>query len=290
VDQQPLKSEWDLLLTKFIDPDYQQTGIPYPVTGFLSNDPVTISVFHAVDSATAADATLADTTEFTDSIAAIGNSWYKLQEMSIIPLDTIAYFVKNNSGDIYKMQVTYFESGFSGLGRVGIRKMHADSNYWISDTLVMGSMYAAEEFYSMENGSAGRVFRDFWDIGFKSGVRTSSITANTTMGVELYAYPHGDTSAWYGSTAAGAVLETGADLNIYPVPARDHLFIRHDQPGGEPATITVFDMTGKQVLRHEGIWFQGNDAMLDISSLPSGVYVLRVRTLDTLSSGRFSKR
>jgi hypothetical protein len=147
VDEQPLAADWDLMLTKFT-----HTGLDYTVTGFLSNDGVTVSVFNAADSATAADATLADTTEFTDSISAIGNSWYKLVGMSIVPLDTIAYFVKTDSGDIYKMQVTFFESGFSGLGRVGIRKQHTDSTSWVNDTLVMGAFYAAEEYYSMKDG------------------------------------------------------------------------------------------------------------------------------------------
>ncbi len=219
VDEQPWAADWDLILTKFT-----HTDISYTVTGFLSNDGVTVSVFNAADSATAADATLADTTEFTDSISAIGNSWYKLQGMSIVPLDTIVYFVKNDSGDIYKMQVTFFESGFSGLGRVGIRKKHSDSTSWVHDTLVMGAFYANEEYYSMENGSAGHVARDVWDIGFKSGVFTSSITANTTMGVELYTYPNADTSAWYDATSTGPALEAGTGLSLYPVPATDDLF------------------------------------------------------------------
>ena len=46
VDQQPDKSDWDLLLTKF-----WHTGLSYTVTGFLANDGVGVSVFHAADSA-----------------------------------------------------------------------------------------------------------------------------------------------------------------------------------------------------------------------------------------------
>ncbi len=73
VDEQPLAADWDLMLTKF-----SHTGLGgYTVTGFLSNDGVSVSVFNAADSATAADATLADTTEWTDSISAIGDSWYR---------------------------------------------------------------------------------------------------------------------------------------------------------------------------------------------------------------------
>ena len=285
VDEQPLAANWDLMLTKFT-----HTDINYTVTGFLSNDNVSVSVFNAADSATAADATLADTTEFTDSISAIGNSWYKLVGMSIVPLDTIAYFVKNDSGDIYKMQVTYFESGFSGLGRVGIRKMHSDSTSWVHDTLVMGAFYADEEYYSMEEGSAGRVTRDLWDIGFKSGVFTSSISVNTTMGMELYTYPNADTSAWYDNTSTGPALEAGSGLSLYPVPATDDLFVRHELKTTQPVNISVFDVTGKQVLQREAERLHDSELRLDISSLSPGVYILQIRNGEALVSGRFTKR
>jgi hypothetical protein len=285
VDEQPLAADWDLMLTKFT-----HTEINYTVTGFLSNDGVTVSVFNAADSAMAADATLADTTEFTDSISAIGNSWYKLQGMSIVPLDTIVYFVKTDSGEIYKMQVTYFESGFSGLGRVGIRKQHSDSTSWVHDTLVMGAFYANEEYYSMENGSAGLVARDLWDIGIKSGVFTSSITTNTTMGVELYTYPNADTSAWYGNTSTGPALEAGTGLSLYPVPATDDLFVRYELKTSQPVNISVIDMTGKQVLQREAERLDESELRLDISSLSPGVYILQLRNGEVLASGRFTKR
>ena len=285
VDEQPLAANWDLMLTKF-----SHTDINYTVTGFLSNDNVSVSVFNAADSATAADATLADTTEFTDSISAIGNSWYKLVGMSIVPLDTIAYFVKNDSGDIYKMQVTYFESGFSGLGRVGIRKIHSDSTSWVHDTLVMGAFYTDEEYYSMEEGSVGRVTRDFWDIGFKSGVFTSSISANTTMGVELYTYPNADTSEWYGNTSTGPALEGGSGLSLYPVPVRNDLFVRHELKTTQPVNISVFDVTGKQVLQLEAERLHDSELRLDMSSLSPGVYILQIRNGEALVSGRFTKR
>jgi hypothetical protein len=294
VDEQPHAAGWDLMLTKF-----SHTGLGgYPVTGFLSSDSVTVSVLHAVDSATAADATLADTTEFTDSISAIGNSWYELQGMSIVPLDTIVYFVKNAAGEIYQMQVTFFESGYSGLGRVGIRKKHSDSSSWIHDTLVMGSFYADEEYYSMKNGSVGRVPRASWDIGFKSDritlggdlVPTSSITANTTMGVELYTYPKGDTSAWYSTTSAGPTLEASTGLSLYPVPAANDLFVRHEFNTSQPVSISIIDMSGKQVIHKASERFEESEMRLDISSLSPGVYILQLRNEEVLVTGRFTKR
>jgi hypothetical protein len=285
VDEQPAAADWDLMLTK-----YSHTGLGgYPVTGFLSNDGVTVSVFNAPDSSTAADATLADTTEFTDSITAIGDSWSTLEGYSIIPLDTIVYFIKTDTGTIHQMQVTFFESGYSGLGRIGIRRKHSDSTAWVHDTLVMGAFYADEVYYRMDTGTVASVPRDVWDIGFKSGVYTSSITANTTMGVELYTYPLADTSAWRPSTSTGPVISDGEEIRFYPVPANDHLFVQHGLTSAV-SHVRIFDMTGRQVLEQKTETWEGLDLRLDISSLAPGVYILQMDNPETKVSGRFTKR
>lgn len=286
VDEQPPAADWDLMLTK-----YSQTELGgYPVTGFLSNDGVTVSVFHAADSATAADATLADTTEFTDSISAIGDSWSTLKGFSIVPLDTIVYFIRTDSGVVYQMQATFFESGMSGLGRVGIRKKNVDSTSWVHDTLVMGASYADEVYYSMEQGTVGTVARNLWDIGFKSGVFTSSITANTTMGVELYTYPYADTSIWSQVTAAETVSANGNGIRLYPVPATSHLYISHGLKTHGPLNISVFEMTGKKVLDR---WTEGQESgveSLDITTLSPGVYILKLNNGKEQLTQRFIKR
>ena len=285
----PQSIAWDLVLTKF-----HHTGLDYVVTGFLSNEDVSISVFHAADSAAAAEATIADTTEFiTDSIAAIGNSWYELQGMSIVPLDTLVYFVKLASGDIYKLQVTDFESGFSGDGRVGIRKLKVSGTpdtEWRHDTLVMGAFYANEVYYKVDFDTRYQVSRDGWEIGFKTAQFTSSVMANTTMGVEVYTYPLGDTSAWNPATSIGPAREASTGLSIYPVPATDQVFVRHELKTSQPVSISVFDMAGKQVIRRTTERLDGSELRLDISSLSQGVYILRIRNQEVVATGRFTKR
>ncbi len=288
VDEQPAASDWDLLLTKYTD-----TQINYTVTGFLSNDGVTVSVFNAADSTTAADATLADTTEFTDSISAIGNSWYMLSSgMSIVPLDTMAYFIKTKTGEIHKMQVTYFESGYSGLGRVGIRKQYFDGTptpAFVYDTLVMGAFYAAEEYYSMSNGSVGKISRDIWDIGFKCQGFTSSITANTTMGVELYTYPHGDTNAYNPAVSIAPTTDNGG-ISIYPVPASDLLTVNFELETQLPLNFSVYDLTGKRVLYKSNEPSGYRELRLDVSGLHPGVYLLKVSNREMQAVRKFSIR
>jgi len=288
VDEQPPAADWDLQLNKFWHREME-----YMVTGFLSNDGVTVSVFHDPDSATVADVTLADTTDFTDSIAAIGNSWYELQGMSIVPLDTMVYFVKTSDGAIYKMQVIFFESGYSGLGRIGIRKkeFHGEPG-WKYDTLVMGPSYAAEDYYNMDIGSVGSVSRGFWDIAFKSNWNgyTISIRANTTMGVELYTYPHADTSAWTPATSAGQEIMRVSGVKLYPVPASKNIFILHQLNTQQPLNISVFDLTGKRVLNRMEAATNNRELKLDVSKFPQGIYILKLQNSDVQAVSRFSIR
>ncbi len=286
---QPQSTSWDLLLTKFNHPGMGY----YVVTGFLANEDVSISVFNAPDSATAAGATIADTTEFTDSIAAIGNSWYELQGMSIVPLDTLAYFIKLASGDIYKLQFTYFESGMSGRGRVGIRKQKVSGtpdSEWHNDTLVMGPGYANEVYYKVDFDTKYQVTRDGWEIGFKTAQFTSSIYANTTKGVELYTYPYADTSGWGPATSTGPAITSTSGISLYPVPASKHLFIQHGLNTRQALNIQVFDMTGKQVLDRRAEIGETRELRLDISTLAPGVYILQLKNSEVQATSRFAVR
>jgi hypothetical protein len=285
VDQQPPASDWDLLLTKF-----HHNEMDYVVTGFLANDGVTVSVFHAADSATAAAATLADTTEFTDSIAAIGNSWYVLKGMSMVPLDTMVYFVKTASGDISKLQVTFFESGMSGLGRVGIRKQlltgTADTVF-IPDTLVMGFMYANEVFYSLGTKTAVAVPRNTWDIGFKTGPYTSSINANTGAGVVVWTYPNGDITAWGPAEGINPVGSTPA-IKVYPVPADNELFIRHEFNTREPLDISLFDLSGRLIRKYRTGSGDYPEIRIGLNGIQPGIYVLLMENREIRAESKIS--
>jgi hypothetical protein len=69
--------------------------------------------------------------------------------------------------------------------------------------------------------------------------------------------------------AAGA---SGALLTLGPNPARTTLTVRFSAP--HAATLTAFDVTGRAVLRAR-LDPGADTATLDVSALPSGVYVLR---------------
>jgi hypothetical protein len=83
-------------------------------------------------------------------------------------------------------------------------------------------------------------------------------------------------------TATVDIISTVAELlsphmSIYPQPARDELFISGI---GDADRITIVDVLGRIHMQH---WITGNAepvagdiVMLDVSTLPSGVYHLRI--------------
>ncbi|MCP4310658.1 MAG: hypothetical protein GY790_05300 [Bacteroidetes bacterium] len=65
-----------------------------------------------------------------------------------------------------------------------------------ADSISMGAGYAEEVYYSLENGFVSTASRSGWDIAFSTDPRSSTVLINEGYGVELYAYPLGDLSAW----------------------------------------------------------------------------------------------
>jgi len=104
----PMKS-WDIVFTKYMGIN---SGVPYPVTGVLSNDSVKANRFHPVP-LTYSDF-LAEPWDSTRSpigydwkIFNSGTSTYDLK-------DSLVYFVKSRSGSVYKLYFTKFEGSSTG--------------------------------------------------------------------------------------------------------------------------------------------------------------------------------
>ena len=68
-------------------------------------------------------------------------------------------------------------------------------------------------------------------------------------------------------------------LQVYPNPAKDHLWIGGDFAAGQQLNVELLDQHGRQVQAVRG--FDANQ-VLDISKLTAGVYVLRVQLEDRL--------
>jgi hypothetical protein len=73
----------------------------------------------------------------------------------------------------------------------------------VSDTVVMGTSYANEIYYSMADGQVLSSSRNTWDIAFRTRILSSSILINDGKNVVLYTYPNADTSGWNSVDTTG---------------------------------------------------------------------------------------
>lgn len=77
------------------------------------------------------------------------------------------------------------------------------------------------------------------------------------------------------------VVNGVSSLQIYPNPAHDILNI---QISNTPVSLEIIDISGKSIARY------GHVKKIDISSLASGIYILKVATLDRVMTTKFVKR
>lgn len=92
-----------------------------------------------------------------------------------------------------------------------------------------------------------------------------------------------------GTSMNGAVAGNKTQLNIYPNPATDKLFIETDFKILDKATLTLFTALGEIVLIRE--ISDSNDAQqgIDLSMLPTGIYMLQFHNGDKVEFKKLIK-
>lgn len=71
------------------------------------------------------------------------------------------------------------------------------------DSVSMGSGYASDVFYSLENGVVATAERNTWDIGFYTTTWSAGIIINGGIGTSLVTYENGDTASWNAIDTTG---------------------------------------------------------------------------------------
>lgn len=66
----------------------------------------------------------------------------------------------------------------------------------IIDTVSIGTSYANQKWYSLQNDEQGVVPKNNWDIAFDCSGYGSSILINSAIGTALWNYPNADTAGW----------------------------------------------------------------------------------------------
>jgi hypothetical protein len=82
----------------------------------------------------------------------------------------------------------------------------------------------------------------------------------------------------------------GRHINIYPNPAGDLLYLSAEGFGDETITLELLDITGKLLLS-QSLTFESGSALrtLDLSAIPTGVYVLKTTGATWLHEYRIVK-
>lgn len=109
LDQEPAADSWDLLFTKYID----FIPVPYGVTGILTHPDVGVAQVYPVDD----PGTYSDfASQSFDSVKnAIGYDWKSFDFSTGWQLqDSLVYFVKDQSGDVWKLVFTDFGGSANG--------------------------------------------------------------------------------------------------------------------------------------------------------------------------------
>lgn len=125
------------------------------------------------------------------------------------------------------------------------------------------------------------------------GQNSTAMTANMgTVNGDILVTPSNSCSA--GSTRKLAVVfpcrtsnsefEETSDIylnqiEIYPSPANNHVWVKFPSLFSAPYTIELFDMVGKSVLKLNGISNQGNnESKLNLENFSSGIYLLNLNS------------
>ncbi len=115
------------------------------------------------------------------------------------------------------------------------------------------------------------------------------------------------TSDWYGSftcetgtkESVGILVKKGnlgieepvqeIDFAVYPNPCRDKISIRHSAPGtnvipsgveGQNSKLKIVDLYGRVVYEYKNSGVRESEIIVDVSHLPSGLYLVKLQTED----------
>lgn len=116
VDYQPVKESWDILFTKYMA--WHPSGSPVVVTGVLSNPAIQAKKFYPVDP----DFNDWWEAPWDDGRSTIGWDWkyFNLSTFTYSILDSMVFYVWEQSGNVYRLKFTGFEGTSTGVIDFGI--------------------------------------------------------------------------------------------------------------------------------------------------------------------------
>ena len=110
LDREPDSDSWHILFTKYVSEIYPGTN--YAVTGVLTNKDIEVAKAEGVDISNVNY----NSYSFSSQINTIGYNWksYNMSSFSYDIVDSLCFFIKDDFGSIWKLQLTGFEGSSSG--------------------------------------------------------------------------------------------------------------------------------------------------------------------------------
>ena len=68
------------------------------------------------------------------------------------------------------------------------------------------------------------------------------------------------------------------DLELYPIPARDHLMVSAAEAGGQDFLITIIDLQGREIYSETIKSSNGLKKVVDVKAFPDGLYTVKVQS------------
>lgn len=86
-------------------------------------------------------------------------------------------------------------------------------------------------------------------------------------------------------------IQNEVDMQVFPNPATDQFTIKMNYPTSETVSISVMDLTGKEVFAQNINWEEGENSLeVPIQNLASGLYMVTVKGSQTLKTAKIYKQ
>lgn len=83
----------------------------------------------------------------------------------------------------------------------------------VSDFVVLGTQYANQSFYSLDNGEKAKVSNTNWDLQFGTSQRSAMVRTNDAKNIQAYALANPDTANWNNIDTSGMNRLYNADTS-----------------------------------------------------------------------------
>ncbi len=202
---------------------------------------------------------------------------------STVGITNLSYILETtNGGDTWTTPVNILED----WARRGLRhNSYIDSNNMV--------FLGPNVLYSSNNG--GNTWeRALWDDSLNGGTRGVYLFYNSKLDRRQLIFP---VDPFYllrytipGAVGLNASVLDKNNLKLYPNPSRNILFIKLSQSDKIIGEISVWSIEGKEILRESNFKnFNTNSVELNVASLNTGIYILKVKTENGFYCKRFVK-